>query len=155
MFSLKFGTFDWYIVENVFHYLSFIAPLKDLVSGAFVWSFILLSIFLKCGIAPFFLWKPAFFNGIPIQNLFFYVSFFYFFIFLFFLYFLLNYFSFIFYFYIYVPAIFIFFGLFITLSLLFESFYLQVFIAISSILNSLLILLTVLTSHSTTFNIFF
>ena len=104
-------TFDWYLIEHIFLYLIKVSSLRDIFTIGVAWFFMVLSIFLKCGIAPFFILKPTFFKGMPLVALFFYISFFYFFIFLFFIHFLTSYFSTIFYFYAVVTLLFISVGL--------------------------------------------
>jgi hypothetical protein len=106
-------------------------------------------IFLKCGLPPFFFWKPAFFKGLPTHTLYFYVFFFYFHIFIFFIYFFLNYTSDLFYFNINIHLVLLFIGLLTLTFILCESYYIKAFIALSSILNSLFIFLT-LASLTTT-----
>ena len=147
-------TFDWYLVEYIFLYLIKVSAVKDIFVIGLAWFFMIFSIFLKCGIAPFFIWKPTFFKGMPLVALFFYISFFYFFIFLFFIYFLTSYFSTIFYFYALVTLLFISAGLVTLLFILCEAFFLKVFFAVSSLLNSLLVLLALLSFHPASFCFF-
>lgn len=144
-------TFDWYLAEYIFSYLLKVSALKDVFTIGMAWFFMVFSLFLKCGIAPFFIWKPTFFKGMPLVALFFYISFFYFFIFLFFIYFLTSYFSSIFYFYALVTLLFISAGLLTLLFILSEAFFIKVFFAISSLLNSLLVLLALLSFHPVSF----
>jgi len=105
-------------------------------------------IFLKCGIVPLFLWKPTFFKGIPLYTLFFYICFFYFFLFLFLIHFLTSYFAEVFYFYTIVNLVFITTGLISLLFIMCESYYFKAFMAISSILNSLFVILALSTTHT-------
>ncbi len=141
-------TFDWFLLEHVFLYFILVSTLKDILIVGLVWFIIIFSILLKCGIVPLYIWKPAFFKGIPFTTLMFYILFFYFFLFLFFINFLLTYFNEIFYYYSFVIVIFVSIGLFCLLFLLCESFFLKTFFAISSILNSLLILLSLSSLHN-------
>lgn len=144
-------TFDWYLIEYLFLYLLKVSAVKDIFIIGLSWFFMIFSLFLKCGLAPFFIWKPTFFKGMPLIALFFYISFFYFFIFLFFIYFLTSYFSSLFYFYALVTLLFISAGLVTLLFILSEAFFLKVFFAISSLLNSLLVLLALLSFHPVSF----
>jgi len=144
-FYLKILTFDWYLIEYIFIYFISISSVKDIYALSVSWFIILFSIFLKCGITPFYVWKPVFFKGIPLYTLFFYISFFYFFIFLFMIHFLVLYFSSIFYFYLLVFWIFILLGVIILLCIICESYYLKIFLAISSILNSLIVFMSIAT----------
>ena len=107
----------------------------------FIWFNLLFSIFLKCGLVPFYFWKPAFFKGMPLHSLFFYIVFFYFFIFIYFLYFFLIYLNEIFYFFTVINMLILCIGFFILLFILCEAFYLKAFLAMSSILNTLFVFL--------------
>jgi len=142
LFYLKFLTYDWFLIEFIFFFYITTNSFKDLFVLIFVWLNFLFCIFLKCGLVPFYFWKPIFFKGLPLHVLFFYVSFFYFFIFLFFCFFLLNYLNQIFFFFIAVNVFFLFTGIILLLFILNEAYYLKSFIALSSILNSLFVFLT-------------
>lgn len=142
LFYFKFLTYDWFFIEFIFSYYTSISSLKEIVSILLIWLNFLFCLFLKCGLVPFYFWKPIFFKGLPIHTLFFYVSFFYFFIFLFFCVFLTNFLSQIFFFFLIVNVIFLLFGFFIFLFILNEAFYIKSFVALSSILNSTFIFLS-------------
>jgi len=141
LFYIKFLTFDWFFFEFIFFYIININQLKDFFFVFFVWFNLLFSIFLKCGLVPFYFWKPTFFKGIPLHSLFFYIVFFYFFIFLFFIYFFLIYLNEIFYFFISINIVLLLVGFFILLFILCEAYYLKAFLAMSSILNTLFVFL--------------
>ena len=141
IFYLKFLTFDWFIMEAVFYFIVSVSDLKSLFTTSLTWFNFLFCIFLKCGLVPFFFWKPTFFKGITLHALFFYVTFFYFFLFLFFIYFLLVYLSELFYFNIFVNFIIILVGLILLVFILCESYYIKAFLAMSSILNTLFVFL--------------
>lgn len=141
LFYLKFLTFDWFIFEFIFFFLTTTFTLKDIFFSLFIWFNLLFSIFLKCGLVPFYFWKPIFFKGIPLHALFFYICFFYFFIFLFFIYFLLIYMNEIFFFFLIVNLLLLIIGFFILLFIICEAFYLKAFLAISSIINTLFVFL--------------
>jgi hypothetical protein len=146
--SLNLMTFDWFLLEHIFSYYTSTATLNNLFTTGLIWFFLIFSIFLKCGIAPVFFWKPAFFKGISMLSLLFYIIFFYFLLFIFIIYFLIIYLHELFYFYSLIIFTFVLSGLVMLLSILCESFYLKTFFAISSILNSLLVLLAMLPSHN-------
>ena len=77
---IKCYTFDWFTLEQIFTYLTHISSFKNLISLGFMWSILILSIFIKSGIAPLYLYKPTFFKGLPFYTLFFnctYSNFFY------------------------------------------------------------------------------
>lgn len=139
-FYLKFLTFDWNVTEALVFYVITIADLQTLFSISFVWLVLLLCVFLKCGIVPFYLWKPTVFKGMSISVLFFYIYVYYFALFFFFLVLLVNYLHELFYFNIYVLLMFLIVGALVLTTILFESHYFKTFLALSSSLNSLLIL---------------
>ena len=143
----KCYTLDWYLLEHIFTYLTTISSLTEITSIGLVWLIFLFCLFVKCGLAPFFIWKPTFFKGIPLQTLFFYICFFYFFLFLYIINILTSYFSEIFYFYSFIITIFILISIITLFSILCESLYLKVFLAISSILNSVLVFLALSSTH--------
>jgi hypothetical protein len=134
---IKIHTLDWFTLEHVFLYLTHVSSLKDLISLGCAWLVLLLSIFIKSGIAPLYLYKPTFFKGLPFYTLFFYICFFYFSFFIFTIHLLNSYFAEIFYFYSSIMTLLVLSGLVMLLFIICESYYLKIFLAISSILNSL------------------
>ena len=141
-------TLDWYLLEHIYTYYLMVSSYKDLYLIGIVWFIMLFSILLKCGIAPFFIWKPTFFKGLPMNTLFFYITLFYFSLFLFLIHFISSY---MFYFtstYSYVFFFTMLMGIIVLLSILFESFFIKSFLAVSSILNSLLVFLALASTHS-------
>jgi hypothetical protein len=143
----KCYTSDWYLLKHIFAYLTTSSSLIEIISIGLVWLIFLFCLFVKCGLAPFFIWKPTFFKGIPLQTLFFYICFFYFFLFLYIINLLTSYFSEIFYFYSFIITLFILISIITLFSILCESLYLKVFLAISSILNSVLVFLALSSVH--------
>ena len=89
LFYLKFLTFDWFLLDFLFYFIVNNSEIKNLFFVIFIWFNFLFCIFLKCGLVPFYFWKPVFFKGVPLHSLFFYIFFFYFFLFIYFIYFLL------------------------------------------------------------------
>ncbi len=142
LFYIKFLTFDWFLFEFIFFYSTILSDFKDIFLIIFIWFNLLFSIFLKCGLVPFYFWKPFFFKGMPVHALFFYIIFFYFFLFLFIIYFFLIYINEIFFYFIGASIFVLILGTFFLLTILCESFYIKSFLALSSILNTLFILLT-------------
>ena len=138
-FYLQFLTFDWNLTDCLFSFLVTSSSLKGLFTLSFSWLLLLLCIFIKCGVVPFYLWKPAFFKGMSILSLFFYIYVYYFSIFLYFVYVMYFYFNEIFLFNLYIMSMLVLIGTVSLAPLLFESFYIKAFLALSSILNSLLI----------------
>jgi len=139
LFYLKFFTFDWYTVEFIFFYIVSVCDFKALMTLALTWFVFLFCIFLKCGLVPFYFWKPIFFKGIPFHALFFYIVFFYFFLFNFFTYFFVIYLHELFYFNLFINLILLLSGLVILVFILCESYYIKAFLAMSSILNTLFV----------------
>jgi len=138
---LKFLTFDWFLLETIFFYSLTLANLKGVFYVLLIWLNFLFCVFLKCGLVPFFFWKPTFFKGIPTHSLMFYITFFYFFLFLFLLLFLLTYMSDLFYFYNILNLGLLSVGILLLLVIVLESFFIKTFLAISSIINTLIVFL--------------
>lgn len=141
LFYLKFLTFDWFTLESIFFYVISTSDLKSLFFVALVWFNFLFCIFLKCGLVPFYFWKPIFFKGIPLHALFFYIFFFYFFIFYFFIYFLVIYLNELFYSNVFINLLILMLGLLLLVFIICESYYIKSFLAMSSILNTLFVFL--------------
>lgn len=141
LFYTKFLTFDWFFFEFIFFYIINMSCLRDIFFFMFVWFNLLFCVFLKCGLVPFYFWKPTFFKGISFHSLLFYISFFYFFILLFFINFLLIYCNEIFFFFIILNIFLLISGILILFFILCESFYIKSFLALSSILNTLFVFL--------------
>lgn len=141
LFYFKLSTFDWFLIDFLFFYLTSVSSFKTLFEISLIWFNLFFCIFLKCGLVPFFFWKPLFFKGLPIHVIHFYVMFYYFGIFLFFIIFLLNNLEQLFYTYIFINLILTLTGFLIILFIICESFYFKSFLAMSSILNSLFVFL--------------
>jgi hypothetical protein len=139
LFYLKFFSFDWYTVEFVFFYIVSVCDFKAMMVIALTWFVFLFCIFLKCGLVPFYFWKPLFFKGIPFHALFFYIVFFYFFLFNFFTYFFVIYLHELFYFNLFINIMLLVSGLVMLVFILCESYYIKAFLAMSSILNTLFV----------------
>jgi hypothetical protein len=151
----KMVTFDWFLLENVFYYYTTTHTTVDIAHLGVIWFVMVFSIFLKCGVAPLFIWKPTFFKGISFPTLAFYIIFFYFLLFLFFINFFLVYLHELFFYYSFVTLIFVILGLITLLFILCESFFIKTFFAVSSILNSLLVILAMSTTHGVDVVFFF
>jgi hypothetical protein len=150
LFYTKVVTLDWFLLEHVFLYFVNTSSIKELAIIGVSWFVLLTCIFLKCGVAPLYIWKPSFFKGLPIHTIFMYICFFYFFLFLFIIHLLTSYFSSVFYFYSYISTIFIITGLVTLLFIICDSYYIKAFLAISSILNSLFVLMAMSVTHTIT-----
>lgn len=139
-FYLKFFTFDWGLVDSIFLFLVAVSSLKSIITLSFTWTLVLICLFIKCGIVPFYFWKPSFFKGMTFSSLFFYTYVYYFALFLYFVYLLFTYFNEVFLLNLYPLTLLLVVGTLTLSTLLLESFYVKSFLALSSILNSLLIL---------------
>ena len=148
LYYMKLLTFEWYLTESIFLFFTTTSSFKSLYSLLLVWALIVFCIFLKCGLVPFFFWKPVFFKGLTFHVLFFYLTFYYFFLLLFFIIFFLSHVNEIFFFYSSVFLIFSVAGLLLIFFIFFESYYLKAFLAISSILNTLFIFFAMTNSQS-------
>ena len=146
-FYIKVLTFDWYLIEHIFNFVVTSSSSKEIFTLSLSWYILIFCLFLKCGVAPLYIWKPTFFKGIPFYTVFMYVCLFYFFLFLFIIHMLTSYFSEVYYFYSVTSVTFIFAGLFVLLSIVCETFYLKSFLAISSLLNSLFVFLAIISPH--------
>jgi len=147
-FYLTLNTFDWVLSEYIFIYLLSTNSPKDILSFGLVWLIFLLAVFLKCGVAPVYFWKPTFFQGLPLNTLLFYITFIYFNFLLFTTHFVTLYLGQIFYYYVIVFWLLIMLCLFTLLLIITESYYIKIFLAISSILNSLFIFFILTTVHT-------
>ena len=142
-FYMYFLTFDWFLIEFLFYFINTTTFASTWCNLSLIWTFFILALFLKCGVAPFYFWKPTFFKGISFNVLFFYIMFFYFFIFIFFSYLLVVLFNEIFYYFIYINVLFLLIGLTILICVLCESLYLKSFFALSSVLNTVFVFLLI------------
>lgn len=141
IFYFKFLTLDWSYLELTVYYFFNETSVYEYISFSIVWFNFLFCFFLKCGLVPFYFWKPVFFKGIPLHALSFYILFFYFFIFFFFIYFFLVYVNELFYFFIFLNTLLFVVGFTFLLFILCESYYIKAFLALSSILNTLFVFL--------------
>ncbi len=143
-FIYYFNTIDLFFLEFVVNFLKNFFNLYDLFTYFFIWFGFLFCIFLKCGLVPFFIWKPNFFKGISYIYLYIYSTFYYFFLLIFLIFFFTFYFNELLNLFIYINLIILILGLFMILSLLFNLTYVKAFFALSSILNTLLVFITLI-----------
>jgi hypothetical protein len=149
LFYFKILTFDWFLMESTLLYFLSMGNFRSFFFLLVTWFVLIFCIFLKCGLPPFYFWKPTFFKGMPFHALFFYIFFFYFFLSLFLTYFFLIYTNELFYMSSFINQTVLLLGIILVLFLLFESYYIKVFFALSSILNTLLLFLGMTSSHIT------
>lgn len=145
----KLFTLDWFLLEHVYMLLATTSSVTELTSIGLAWFLLLICIFLKCGIAPLFFWKPAFFKGLTFSAILVYICFFYFTLFIFLIHMLTSYFSVLLYSYALFLITLVLVGLLTLLAIMCDAVYIKSFLAISSILNSLFVLLAVGTTHTT------
>ena len=150
----KLLTFDWYLIEHIFGFLTESATPYDVSTLCLYWFIFLFSLFTKSGIAPFFIWKPTFFKGISMNLLMFYIIFFYYSIFIYFIYFLNGLMHSILFYYSFLLTSIIMSSIFVILSVILEASYLKTFLAMSSILNSTLVLLAISSPCLSDVNVF-
>ena len=139
----KLFSFGWFLLEHVFYYLVVSSTYKEMFTIGLTWSIFLFSLLTKCGIAPFFIWKPTFFKGIGLHTIIFYICFYYYCLFIFFIHLLSSYFHYLTYYYTYILLTLVIVGMLVLLTILCETYYVKSFLAVSSILNSLLVLLSI------------
>ena len=151
LFYLRFLSFDWFLFEHLFLALTLNYRVTDFFFLFLIWFNLLFCIFLKCGLVPFYFWKPIFFKGLSYYALFFYIIFFYYFMFLFINYFLLIYAKELFFFFLKITLLLLLFGFFFFFLMLCEAFYLKAFLALSSVLNTLFVLLTLTSTNGVDF----
>ena len=154
-FFISLQNFDWVITEYIFLYLLTCTSFKNVLTLGVVWLVLLFSIFLKCGVAPVYFWKPTFFQGLPLNLLLFYTTFIYFNLLLFLAHFMTLYLGELFYYYILI-----FWGLIVLcictlLLVIVEAYYLKIFLAVSSILNSVFVFLVLTTTHTSSVYLIF
>ena len=150
LFYLLVSTFDLNLIGFLFTFFAMSAELSSLTTLALVWLLFVLCIFVKGGVVPFFIWKPSFFKGISYLALFFYIYIYYFALFIYVVYcifFLLNELLLL---YLYLLVGLISLGAILISGILFESFYIKAFLALSSILNSLILFFAITSLHFST-----
>ena len=139
-FYIRYFSFDFNLLTTVFTFLLLNSSSTSLIVLSLPWTLFLIAISIKCGLLPFYLWKPSFFKGMTMSSLFFYIYIYYFTIFFLFIYLLCFYFHELFIFFISFTLIILLISTLGLTSLIFESFYVKSFLALSSILNSTLVL---------------
>ena len=136
-FYLQVFSFDWNIIDFLLVHIMSYSSLTEIFTLSLVLLILISCIFLKCGTVPFYFWKPTFFKGLSMYSLFFYVYVYYFSIFLYFTYVMFFYLNEFFMANLYILVLFTVTATLGISLLLFESFYLKAFVALSSILNSI------------------
>lgn len=145
---VKFLTVDWSLVTLLADYMISFSVSSEISSLSFTWLLGLLCILLKCAMVPFFLWKPTFFKGMALPTLFYYIFVFYFVLFLFFMNFLMGLFSELLFFNLSFLLLALIASAAILPGILYETLNLKAFFAISSIMNSVIVLFMLLNFNS-------
>ena len=148
-------TFDWYLLEYIFNYTMNSSSNYNIIMLGCSWFVLLICIFTKCGIAPLFIWKPSFFKGLSFHNIILYITFFYYFLFFYFINLLMSSLSSLLFYYGFILLLFLLVGSLTLISIIFESVYVKNFLVTSSILNSILVLFTIISFSSNNLNFYF
>lgn len=150
LFYLLVLSFDFNLVSFLFIFLATSMELTSFVSMSCIWFLFVLCVFVKGGIVPFFIWKPSFFKGVSFISLFLYIYLYYFVLFIYLVYCIICLMNELLLLYIYLLIGLISLGSIVISGMLFESFYIKAFLAISSILNSLIIFFAIIGLCSST-----
>ena len=143
-------TFDLNLISSFFTFLVASSEILSLTSLSLTWFLFIICVFIKGGVVPFYIWKPSFFKGISYTALFFYIYVYYFSLFVYLVYwvfFVLNELLLV---YIYLLIGLVSLGSVVISGVLFESFYIKAFLALSSILNSLIVFFAITSLTSLT-----
>lgn len=153
-FYLQVYTFEFSLIELLITHIVVVTTFKQFLTVLMTSFIFLLIIFLKCGLVPLYVWKPIVFKGMTLHAIFFYICFYYYFLLLFFVYLLVIYLNDILWYNKFIMIIVLLLGIITLFTILIESYYFKSFLAMSSILNTLLIVLG-LTSLSVSNYFFF
>lgn len=145
-FIYYFNTLDLFFLEYLFNFMVIKSSWLEQLAMGSIWFGFVFCVFLKCGLVPFFVWKPLFFKGLSYLYMFIYTCFYYFFLLIFFLIFFNYYFNFLFSYYLVVSSFMLLVGWVVMFSLMLNNTYLKSFFAISSILNTLFVFIVLLSS---------
>jgi len=137
-------TFEFSLVEVITTHLLSTSTFKHFLTTVTISTMLIVVIFLKCGLVPLYIWKPIVFKGMTLHVIFFYICFYYFYLLTFFTYFFIidchnilweSKTVFV------VLVSFLLIGMIMLFFIILESHYFKSFLAMSSILNTLLIFL--------------
>lgn len=148
LFYTHLLTFDFLHLESALLYTLSTASLYEILTVMTLSSVLFLALFLKCGVAPLFFWKPTFFKGSSLSFISFYTTFVYFFFLLYLTYLLVVLLNDFVYLNRMFLTLFILVGTSTLISTLLESQYVKAFVAMSSILNTLMLILGLTMSSS-------
>lgn len=143
-FYIHLYTFEFSLVEVLTSHVLNTSTFKQFLTTITVSTILIVVIFLKCGLVPLYIWKPVVFKGMTLHVIFFYICYYYYYLLTFFIYFFIIYchnilweskiiFT--------VLVSFLLIGMIVLFFIILESHYFKSFLAMSSILNTLLIFL--------------
>lgn len=137
-------TFEFNLIEVVTSHILHTTTFKHFLAITLISTILIVIVFLKCGLVPLYAWKPIVFKGMTLHVIFFYICYYYYYLLMFFVYLFIIYCHDVLWESKVVTFILISFllvGIMALVFILTESYYLKSFLAMSSILNTLLIFL--------------
>lgn len=137
-------TFEFNLIEVVTSHILHTTTFKHFLAITLISTILIVIVFLKCGLVPLYAWKPIVFKGMTLHVIFFYICYYYYYLLMFFVYLFIIYCHDVLWESKVVTFILISFllvGIVALVFILTESYYLKSFLAMSSILNTLLIFL--------------
>lgn len=137
-------TFEFSLIEVITSHVLHTATFKHFLAITSVSTILIIIVFLKCGLVPLYVWKPIVFKGMTLHVIFFYICFYYYFLLMFFIYLFIVYCHDILWeskVITFILVSFLLIGVVTLTFILTESYYFKSFLAMSSILNTLLIFL--------------
>ncbi len=137
-------TFEFSLIEVVTSHILHTTTFKHFLAITLISTILIIIVFLKCGLVPLYAWKPIVFKGMTLHVIFFYICYYYYFLLMFFVYLFIIYCHDILWesrVITFVLINFLLIGIVTLVFILTESYYLKSFLAMSSILNTLLIFL--------------
>lgn len=144
LFYTHMFTFEFSLVEVITSHILHTTTFKQFLSTTLISTTLILIIFLKCGLVPLYAWKPIVFRGMTLHAIFFYICYYYYYLLMFFVYLFIVYCQDILWeskVINFVLISFLLVGIVTLVFILTESYYIKSFLAMSSILNTLLIFL--------------
>ena len=128
------GSTEWFVINILLQ--SKIITVANTTTHV-VAVLLLFAFFLKLGIAPFQVFKVEVYTGLPYLSIFFYTIYYFLIFFTFFIFFLFNMIPGFIYYYNLIIFFFTLFGIIYLINLLFDITYIKVFLAYSTVLNSI------------------
>lgn len=139
-----FGSSEWVILDLLFNISQETSYFDNNIYFVYLLTPLIFGIFFKLGMTPLHLYKIEVYKGLPFVTIFFYTTFFFLSFVLFFSYFLISLMGFLKNFWFFFLMFFLIVGGFVLGFLLFDAKYVKAFFAYSTVINVVLILLTIL-----------